>query len=387
MRLQLSPIAAVLLLATLAHPASAGHANTTEQGFTRADLANYRGAVLIVNAVQTSCEVALIDGSSGFVAANCLDFSGGQLNTESLHKVYTDKNNLDAATAYPIESIHIHPAFNLTTLANNIALVEFNTKRPDDWKSPIAVDRRSWTDLVYVQRSLHNVKKMTWNPPTIQEHKIQVEAGCRNSSNLFNANPNDYLCGSWTAKQPFNKTCAIPFSSVYGQSGNDMGIAALFSHSVIYGNNACTSKPQFSYFLVLANYIGWADNILGRDVSVLPKNATQSLNKNVDYKMKDAQPTTIASATVAGGDFYSREGIYQKPAFTTGNHKSTSTTAHSSATSKSSPEPTSSTTTATIGQPAISSSTKTPSSGRGRGDLALGWPVSMAALLVALSVN
>ncbi|KAJ2433854.1 hypothetical protein GGF42_009320, partial [Coemansia sp. RSA 2424] len=120
---------------------------------------NYRGAVLVKNGHQTSCEFALIDKGSAFIAASCLDLKAGTTTaTEdggTRHEIYfEDSKYLRTASSSPIAStnIHVHPNYDATTYANNIAVVTFTTEQTRDWANAISVNRDEWTNALYVRR-------------------------------------------------------------------------------------------------------------------------------------------------------------------------------------------------------------------------------------------
>ncbi|KAJ2436654.1 hypothetical protein GGF42_008903, partial [Coemansia sp. RSA 2424] len=95
---------------------------------------NYRGAVLVKNGRQTSCEFALIDKGSAFIAASCLDLKAGTTTVATeeggggggtRHEIYFEDSKYQrTASSSPIAStnIHVHPNYDATTYANNIAV-------------------------------------------------------------------------------------------------------------------------------------------------------------------------------------------------------------------------------------------------------------------------
>ncbi|KAJ2810681.1 hypothetical protein H4S07_002532, partial [Coemansia furcata] len=94
------------------------------RAISASDMSTFRGAVLVKNGQPTSCEFALIDNQSAFLAANCLDYSNGLVNQNTKYEIYFDNakgQGPGRATLIP-DKIIVHPLYNPTSFANNIAV-------------------------------------------------------------------------------------------------------------------------------------------------------------------------------------------------------------------------------------------------------------------------
>ncbi|KAJ2563734.1 hypothetical protein GGH95_004588, partial [Coemansia sp. RSA 1836] len=111
----------LLLLAAVVPAQSTG---LSVRAISSADISTFRGATLVKNGQPTSCEFGLIDNQSAFLAANCLDFKDGQVNQATKYEIYFDKakgQGPGRATLIP-DKIRVHPLYNPTSFANNIAV-------------------------------------------------------------------------------------------------------------------------------------------------------------------------------------------------------------------------------------------------------------------------
>ncbi|KAI8321121.1 hypothetical protein GQ54DRAFT_290183 [Martensiomyces pterosporus] len=349
----MKPISALLTVACSALaviPSVHGKYQPDEQAqqlFSYADITgNFVGALLIKNSLATSCECIPIDSMAAFVAASCFDYSSGQLNETTKYEVSIDNNKITTRAQLPIEKIHIHPAYDPNTIANNIAVVEFNTHGTVNWTNQIAVDRNSWADVIYVRRSLRDITASVWNNPQVAEH-TETDDDCRASSGLFAANQGDFLCGNWTVQGiPNSNACSIPFGSLYSVSGKRLAVAGLYSHTVIYGDNICAYRHQLSYYTLLSNYTAFANSVLrGHTVNTYTSNLAYKTNASASYKMNTGTATNIKGTTTMSGDLFPRVGVLQQlmspgvsaaPSLSTGSATPTSTGVNSSAARQSS---------------------------------------------------
>ncbi|KAJ1892877.1 hypothetical protein LPJ66_006083 [Kickxella alabastrina] len=275
-------------------------------------LNSFRGAILVKDGKQTSCEIALIDEKAGFVAANCLGkTSSDSIDAKVTYEVYFDNAQGSSPTKARINiaDIYIHPAYNSESFANNIAVVKFTY--PDsssNWNSPIAAYRNEWTDIAYVRRLLTNVDDMSWRSPTIVS-QLNSDPSCAQASGLYKNNPNDFVCSKASTASPIDSKCAMPYGSVYGVGKNSMGEAALYSHSVVYGNYMCEESSKFHYYTLLTNYVMYARAVLNRSVSQYVENtsALDGLGRSVKFQMKSPDAADDNNTRRFGGDMYTVE--------------------------------------------------------------------------------
>ncbi|KAI8321120.1 hypothetical protein GQ54DRAFT_298202 [Martensiomyces pterosporus] len=278
------------------------------------------GGVLYKNGLQTSCEFLPFDNRAAFIAASCLNYdSNGKVETSSTdYQLLFDNNVLAAYTQHPVEKIHIHPSYDTKTFANNIAVIEFNTNASKSWTMQIAMDSQSWDSVTFVRRSVR--PKMNpnnqpwWNNPVVMTPD-PTASDCSNSSAIYSANTKDFVCGNVLTGQAYNKSCTVPYGSVYANVGNDIVLAGVFSHSAVYGSDICTASHQASYFTLFSSYVMFANSVLNRTLATFIKDPAFVANTDAAYKMNSTSPssTTIANVTVFSGDIYPREGVIQTP--------------------------------------------------------------------------
>ncbi|KAJ2356548.1 hypothetical protein IWW50_001349 [Coemansia erecta] len=273
------------------------------------EVSTIQGAMLAKNNVQTSCEIALIDGSSGFVAASCVVDATGAVDTSSSFAIYTDSTSGFPATTAPIlsGSIHVHPQFSMSNFANNIAIVQFSLGGNPNWKMKIAVDHGTWSKSLYVRRYIMKNTDMKWgNPRTGGSALSRTE--CAASSGLYAANYFDFECSSDLMQAMVGSKCPVPYGSVYAAVNDQLAIGGLYSHSVIQGDMICDSSKTVNYYVLLSNYIAFAQNVLGRGVLTL-STGNFMVQTDVWYSMEPEQFGRASNEKlIAGNAFSNKDG-------------------------------------------------------------------------------
>ncbi|KAJ2403086.1 hypothetical protein GGI23_000225 [Coemansia sp. RSA 2559] len=265
----------------------------------RSDLLNYHGAVLVKNGIETSCDIALIDNKAAFVAASCIEMTNGAVDTSVQHEVYFDQygNNNPAKTSVASTDIHIHPSYNKDTLANNIAILEFDFTDQGSWTNSIAVYPDEWTDTIFVRRQLIDASTSTWALPQLKSNTINPST-CSTYSTIFGNNADGMRCNSIQINSVWNSKCPFPYGAFYGEIANtSLAIGGLHSYTLMPTSDYCNGDRGLYYFTMLYNYVEWAESVIGRSISTLvadtsaydatSKSASFSMNDSNDYNPKD----------------------------------------------------------------------------------------------------
>ncbi|KAJ2864163.1 hypothetical protein GGH94_003111 [Coemansia aciculifera] len=268
----------------------------------------YRGALLVKNGQQTSCEFALIDQRSAFIAASCLDLKPGSTAVEdsTRHEIFFDNAKGLKATKSPIPAgdIHVHPNYDPATYANNIAVVIYTMDQKRIWTNAVSVNRDEWTNALFVRRYLESEKSMNWRSPTINSGAWGGFAGCATASGIYSSNQRDFVCSTDSTPMIAAGDCRIPFSSVYGIVPSNMAIAALHSHTVVEGTSMCGAKQTFHYYTVLAGYVGFAQKVVGYDIVYFTASGDFSSNIDANYKMQPPAFGIPKGLRLFGGDAF-----------------------------------------------------------------------------------
>ncbi|KAJ2788625.1 Trypsin-like serine protease, partial [Coemansia helicoidea] len=285
---------------------------------TAANFAEFRGGVLAKNGEQTSCEIGLIDISAAFVAANCFDYTGnGAVDASTKYSAWiipTAEGTSVMRAAIDPKDIHVHPAYDPKTLANNIAVVQFNKGVVAPYVSYINTDLDlPDTQLGYVRRTF-NDKKKVWNPLQLALQSGD-SSGCAESSALYGANEGWLACTSAATSSVYRDSCSVPFGTLYYATSGQIVLSAIFSHAVVQAKSTCGdgSAPAWhSYYTQLWPHIGLAVSVLGRSLDVYsnltPMNATLKDIRSMSIPSNTAPPR---GAIVAGGNFYPLQGADQ----------------------------------------------------------------------------
>ncbi|KAJ2882628.1 hypothetical protein FB639_002344, partial [Coemansia asiatica] len=154
---------------------------------------DFRGSVLILGSLQTSCEVALLDSQNGFCAASCFIFkSSGNVDNSQDFKVSIYNPSSSSTSIFTLDRIDVHPQYDPSTKANNIALIGFNTDGSHSWDASAAGHRSEWDNTFFTYRAMVNPSKKTWSPTSVAS--LGMNSGCASASNLYKANSDWMLC-------------------------------------------------------------------------------------------------------------------------------------------------------------------------------------------------
>ncbi|KAJ2363151.1 hypothetical protein H4S01_004441, partial [Coemansia sp. RSA 2610] len=271
-------------------------------------VSGYRGALLVKNGKQTSCEIALIDATSGFVAATCVVDGAGNLDTTARYEAYSDTGKGSSSMSAPIlsGSIHVHPQFSMATFANNIAIVQFTLNPDIAWTIRVAVDHGTWAGTKYVRRYMSDLASKAWATPDERIDGDMARPQCAASSGLYAANYFDFSCSTATAPTMVGSQCGVPYGSLYGLIGNKMAVGGIYSHSVVTGSDLCGSSKTVHYYTLLSNFIAFAQNTLGRGVLTLSTDAF-SVQADVNYGMEPEAFAPPQGTRVIAGNAFNRD--------------------------------------------------------------------------------
>ncbi|KAJ2722275.1 hypothetical protein GGI07_003421 [Coemansia sp. Benny D115] len=243
-------------------------------GILNADLSKTRGAALAKNGTLTSCEIALFGIDSGFVAANCFDFNDKKslgLNEGTKYEVYLyDGSGISAPTIVPLDhaNINIHLSYNAATYEYNMAVITFRSGVSEDSLTYISDFPFVKTQSSYVLRSINPGTKK-WNVQNFVEMPDMEDADCPRWSGVYAKNDFVELCTSTMVSSKASETCPIPYSALYTTSQGVVGVLALYSHSVVFGTDACDGNARWlNYYSYLNKYIGFALYIVNRNFNV-----------------------------------------------------------------------------------------------------------------------
>ncbi|KAJ2754920.1 hypothetical protein GGI19_002040, partial [Coemansia pectinata] len=308
-------LALVASLSSLQYPASAF--NFTRRNVDTNRLANdYRGAQLLISSTATSCELGVIDSSAVFVAASCLALTSSGREDNSIDYIVAIHGIGGSGNGrFSVESIILHPQYNPTTLANNIAILKFKKTSPIAWYQPIGYDRQGWNDVYYSSRTLSNPRTPSFNSPSITSIG-GTDDGCNTASNLYSANKDIMLCVTKTTTSSVNGKCQLPYGAAWGvYQPDDVAIGALYSHSVVYGsNNLCGNPPrQYHYYLMLQPFTAWAAKELGRPVKSFAKDSSFKNPASSSFQMNSKYAPGVFGTTLVAGDMFPSQRSYNGP--------------------------------------------------------------------------
>ncbi|KAJ2715103.1 hypothetical protein H4R19_001384 [Coemansia spiralis] len=296
-----------------------------------------KGGVLVKSSQQTSCNLIVMDSQTALVAASCLDFVGsGVVDSRTNYEVYLDDRMDGIAAKYAVEKISVQAHYDQTTLANNLAILQFNSRGVITWQISMAPwSNLEWDALVYDRRSLTDLGKMQWDQVSAHTTPKDADYGvCKDLS------PNPvglwaYMLGdtSTTVTPPKEVSdCPAPYGVVYGVTHRNgrKEVFLLAIHSFTYvagGSSLCTARSQCSYYTFFNGYYGLIRYTLGRDFPIgLDEFNITDYRPNTNFQMAGMKAQDSAVATTLSGNLFKAVKLSEQ--------SSPASTQSSSATSK-----------------------------------------------------
>ncbi|KAJ1883495.1 hypothetical protein LPJ66_011027, partial [Kickxella alabastrina] len=294
-------------------------ANFTKRTVTSSNLINdFRGAVLILAGVQTSCEIALFNTQFGATAASCFIFkSDGSVDNNKDFKIAINSPTDGTSKMFTLDSIDVHSNYNPSTYANNIAFITFNTKNSQSWYAFVGANPAEWNSVLYSHRKMTSVKEKTWGSTSAAF--LSSNSECSANSNLFSSNSNTMLCVTSAVTSPMNSNCRLPYGTGWGvMQPDDLSVSAIYSHSVITGDSLCqTTGTSYHYYTMIYPYIAWAKKKLDIDIDTFWLDDSFSPNSDKSFSMKNAAGASKSGIKLVSGDFYPMQRNYVPTAVST----------------------------------------------------------------------
>ncbi|KAJ1945181.1 hypothetical protein GGF37_001822 [Kickxella alabastrina] len=274
------------------------------------DLQGFKGAILLKNGEQTTCEIALMRSTYGAVSASCLDYTDDNdqsVDTSTNYEVAISAGLVGTYGTFKVAKLTPHPHYDPSSYANNIAVIQFDNGGRGDFINFIASWRPDWKTLYYVRRTMFDVAKAGWNTPVTTVYNSTVDSGdCARASDVFASNQNSFFCNQLSTPSIYNSTCAVPYGSIYGEVSPNLAIAALHSHSAVYGSDGfCGTAKIFNYYTVLADYIHWIMGVTGKPAPIFhTKSPEYKEITDSNYSMVIPSRIDTEKVGVYGGDIY-----------------------------------------------------------------------------------
>ncbi|KAJ1765688.1 hypothetical protein LPJ74_006250 [Coemansia sp. RSA 1843] len=282
------------------------------------DLKAVKKGVLVKNGKVTFCELGLFTNVLAIVSADCLDYTNNQkLDTSSDYAVYVDDGIDGKFDKLSVGNITVHPKFNSTTKANNIAVVQFEGMGIN-WYNAIGITRETyWGDMVYSRSNITDLDSMTWEDPVYSYNPQSGDSICDSMSGLYNANSYDFTCIEDTAVSPGSELtpCNTPYGTAYTYINSTLYLVGFYSYSSVTGDagddGLCNVKTVRNYYTMLSDWIVSA--------TIQQQNATfywypmtvDSLPVYApNYTLKDPGTPDPKTISLIGGDFYKDQGTF-----------------------------------------------------------------------------
>ncbi|KAJ1726619.1 hypothetical protein LPJ61_005063 [Coemansia biformis] len=272
-------------------------------------LSKVKGGMLVKDGKATSCGVGFLDNMAAMISATCLDMKNGAVDKSVKYEILIDDAYNGVSERYPVTDFKLHPSFNAETLANNVAVIQFNKGSDVTWYnySWQPTGKADSPELIYAQRVLTDVKTSTWGTVQISQGNRMSDAACTDLSPLYKANPADLICNDavYTAPVSGLTQCKVPSQTVYAYIGGIAFQAGFFSYAMVKGgNDLCDYKQVRTYFTLMASYLAFAQAAVNRTVYYYEPTNTTSPQTNPFFEMDSVAGVAGSVAKMVSGDMY-----------------------------------------------------------------------------------
>ncbi|KAJ2007553.1 hypothetical protein GGI04_001475 [Coemansia thaxteri] len=277
---------------------------------TPSDLSMVKAGLLVKNGKQTSCALGILDNQASIVSADCLNYkANGQVDMSVIYEAFINAAYDGSPARHAVLNVTIHPSYNPTTKANNVAVIQYNGGSTNAWHNYNAIGPDTWSNIVYSQQYISEIDTLTWATPQVYSQG-SADSMCEQLSPLYTANEKDYTCSSGTLSPPSSSlsSCSVPYQMAYGLIGTTLFPAAIFSHVVVQGgSNLCQYSNQRSYYTMMSDYLMFASTVLNRTVYYYSGGNSTQPQQNPGYSMALPTGSSPSSAAVVGGDMYAKQ--------------------------------------------------------------------------------
>ncbi|KAJ2784718.1 hypothetical protein H4R18_000933 [Coemansia javaensis] len=223
--------------------------------------------ILWEDGAPTSCGLVFISDTVAVGAASCYDTNENMAVDHRRYAVYMSSPEVKTPQPLlfgPAVMVMLHPAYDPTTFANNIALLWFQpnagapnihfaiASAPSMWtKAQVfrTMNNGAWTD---------NMSDITPEPPIAKRQA---------ASELFNFNQGDFYCN--VLGSAINNGCALPYKATYGIANDQLAYVGVYSHSAAAKSTfPCEAIVVYHYYLNIANFIPWINTLVQPSVVV-----------------------------------------------------------------------------------------------------------------------
>ncbi|KAJ2716992.1 hypothetical protein H4R19_000301 [Coemansia spiralis] len=301
--------AVVLVLGCTAALPGPGTAYPAAQPAPQLDLSKVKGGMLVKDGRPTDCGVGFLDNKAALISAACLELKGRAVDRSFKYEVLVDKGYNGIAERHTVTDFTLHPSFDALTLANNVALIQFNKDSDVTWYNYVWQPNGEQADVnyAYVQRGLTDVESGEWGTAQVSSGQALDGGTCKELSPLFVANRRDLICDDavFESIASGQTKCKVPAQTVYAVSKGILFQAGFFSHAMVQGGaDLCSYKTVGTYYTMMTDYLMFAQAALDRTVYYFdPANASFP-QTDADYGMEIVRGVDPSVATMLAGDMY-----------------------------------------------------------------------------------
>ncbi|KAJ1663946.1 hypothetical protein EV178_004568 [Coemansia sp. RSA 1646] len=283
------------------------------------DLKTIKRGILAKNGKITSCELGIFTNLAALVSADCLDYTNGlNLNSSTSYDAYVDDGIDGKAGKYEVYGITVHPKYDSSTKANNIAVIQFNKGQDIIWNNTIAIKRELyWGDMVYSRSAITDLDSMTWKDPEVSKNPPAEDPNCDSMSVLYNTNSYDFTCSASTVPSPdsYLSPCDIPYGTVYTYMNDTLYLAGFYSYSSVSGkagdDGLCNSGTVRNYYVMMSDWIIFAaTNIDPHMFYYHPHTDEIAPELDISYTLKTPGTSDKSTVSLVGGDYFKYQGTF-----------------------------------------------------------------------------
>ncbi|KAJ2861175.1 hypothetical protein GGH94_005073 [Coemansia aciculifera] len=129
------------------------------------------------------------------ITATTTVVSGTTVDMGPKYQVAVSSDQTAVFGTFDISKVTVHPKYDTTTQANNLAIVYFDASSKGKFTNAIADWPAEWKSYYFVRQTQTNATKPIWNSPLVAVTDVTADSGnCAKLSSLYSDNQTDLIC-------------------------------------------------------------------------------------------------------------------------------------------------------------------------------------------------
>ncbi|KAJ2236970.1 hypothetical protein IWW45_001369 [Coemansia sp. RSA 485] len=275
--------------------------------------------------VVAGAVVGLISSMVGIAAESCFVIDDtGEWNYTTEYGVYVYEGDGSSVPTqyYKINNGIYNAGLSVKTTYANLVVFKFRDST-DNTYTPLSIFKGyTIADSSYKSRLL-DLDTEEW----IGEQSVQQVADpydlCIKYNRFYKAYHELYTCNNVTIESVYDSDCRMPYGALYTTKGDEVALVAIYTHSVILGDDEC-KDPRKNYYTYVSQYLEYASFIFNEPIKVVDSSKTITISATTLPTVTiDAGVSNESSGiTTVGANLYARFGVKDNPSSSTNSEAS-----------------------------------------------------------------